>query len=73
VQDDDRPTWIDNRPQPPDGGKPTLKPIWVVHLVDEVHMMTLCELPVPEGQVGQVGFKYVDKRNRCAQCEIEAS
>jgi hypothetical protein len=50
-----------------------VEPIWVVHLVDEAHMMTLCELPVPEGHVGQVGFKYVDKRNRCAQCEIEAS
>lgn len=73
IQNDDRPTWIEYRPQSPDGGEPTFKPIFVVHLLDEAHTMTLCKLPVPEGRVGQAGFGDVNPHNRCAQCEIEAS
>jgi len=73
AREDDRPTWYQRRVQPPDGGDPTTDPLWTVHLVDEANpALTLCELPIPAGQISHVGFSHLDQRNRCAECEMES-
>lgn len=67
---DDRATWVERRPQPPDGLAPTAQPVFIVHLAKDGGAETVCGISVPVREASQVNFATVDDRNRCTGCEL---